>query len=88
MSVEIVHAGFDHLKFSIQTDIPDELRQTLHVAKLEAINSNGESLINFNGISFKVRRTGGAGFSVSSGEFGAEWYFQDPKKNPRTILAS
>lgn len=90
MTAEIVHAGFDYLKFSVQTDIPHDLRKTLQAAKLEAIKSNCESLINCRGLSFTVRRNGGAGFSVSSGELGAEWYFQDPqnkaKNNPGILI--
>lgn len=82
MKAEIVHSGFDGLKFTIETDIPPELRQVLFEAKAEATRTNRDTIIERNGIPFGVRRSGGMAFSVHTGDLGAEWYFLDPENRP------
>jgi hypothetical protein len=83
MDVEILHTGFDGLKFTITTDIPPGLRAVLAEAKAEAIRNNAETVIDQGGMPFAVRRTGGSAFSVHTGEYGAEWFFLDPENRPR-----
>lgn len=82
MNADILHSGFDGLKFTIQTDIPPELRSELAEAKAEAIKTNRDTVLEFGGIPFAVRRSGGAAFSAHTGEYGAEWYFLDPENRP------
>lgn len=82
MDAEILHSGFDGLKFTIQTDIPPALREQLAQAKAEATSTNSESIIDFGGNALSVRRTGGSAFSAHTGEYGAEWYFLDPENRP------
>lgn len=82
MSVDVLHSGFDGLRMTIQTDIGMELREVLVRAKAEAVRSNRDTVIDISGITFAVRRSGGMGFSVHTGEYGAEWYFLDPENRP------
>ena len=82
MTAEVLHAGFDGLKFTVTTDIPPELRSDLAEAKAEAVRTNADVVIERHGIAFAVRRSGGMGFSVHTGEYGAEWYFLDPENRP------
>lgn len=82
MSYEILHSGFDGLKFTITTDIPPELRAVLAEAKAEAVRTNADVEIARGGVDFAVRRSGGMAFSVHTGEYGAEWYFLDPENRP------
>ena len=82
MTAEVLHAGFDGLKFTVTTDIPPELRSDLAEAKAEAVRTSADVVIERHGIAFAVRRSGGMGFSVHTGEYGAEWYFLDPENRP------
>lgn len=77
--MDVLHSGFDGLKFTIQADIPPELRVALADAKAHAIKTNADSAITLNGIELAVRRSGGSAFSAHTGEYGAEWYFLDPE---------
>lgn len=82
MDADILHAGFDGLRFTVTTDIPPELRVELAEAKAEAVKRNVEVPIVRDGIAFAVRRSGGMAFSAHTGEYGAEWYFLDPENRP------
>ncbi|EDZ48114.1 conserved hypothetical protein [Rhodobacterales bacterium Y4I] len=82
MEADILHSGFDGLKFTIETDIPPELRAALADAKAEAIKTNRETVLEFGSVALSVRRTGGSAFSAHTGEYGAEWYFLDPENRP------
>ena len=79
MEADILHSGFDGLKFTVQTDIPPEFRAILAAAKGQAIKSNGDTPIMIGNIILSVRRSGGSAFSVHTGDHGAEWYFLDPE---------
>jgi len=79
MNADILHSGFDGLKFTVQADIPPELRGQLADAKTQAIKTNSECVIEFGKLALSVRRTGGSAFSAHTGEYGAEWYFLDPE---------
>jgi len=82
--MNIVHSGFDGLKLTIDTDIPGEFREALLAAKLCAAAQNTPEAILYNGIALQVRKAGGASaFSVSTGTYGAEWYFLDPQNKPK-----
>ena len=76
---DILHSGFDGLKFTIQADIPPELRKRLFDAKAQAIKINQDSILELNGVALAVRRTGGSAFSAHTGEYGTEWYFLNPE---------
>lgn len=78
----VLHSGFDGLRFTIQTDIPPELRAALADAKAQAIQSNADCPLTLHGIDLAVRRSGGSAFSAHTGEYGAEWYFLDPQNRP------
>jgi len=80
--MDVLHSGFDGLKFTIGTDIPPELRSRLAEAKAEAVKTNRNTVVDIGGVSFAVRRTGGSAFSVTTGTYGAEWYFLDPENRP------
>ncbi|UWR52660.1 hypothetical protein K4F84_15910 [Phaeobacter inhibens] len=82
MEADILHSGFDGLKFTVETDIPVELRTALAEAKALAIQTNAETLLEFGPVALSVRRTGGSAFSAHTGEYGAEWYFLDPENRP------
>ena len=83
MKAEILHAGFDGLKFTIQTDIPPTFREKLAEAKAHAVETNADCLLEICGVSLAVRRSGGSAFSAHTGEYGAEWYFLDPENRPQ-----
>ncbi|MFV1491225.1 hypothetical protein VWX97_04590 [Phaeobacter sp. JH18-32] len=82
MEADILHSGFDGLKFTVETDIPAEFRAALADAKAEAIKTNRETVLEFGSVALSVRRTGGSAFSAHTGEYGAEWYFLDPENRP------
>ena len=82
MNAEILHRGFDGLRFTVTTDIPSQLREELVAAKAEAIRTNADAMIERGGIAFAVRRKGGMAFSAHTGEHGAEWLFLDPENRP------
>jgi hypothetical protein len=80
--MDVLHSGFDGLKFTVDTDIPPELRSQLMDAKALAVATNRETAVLIGGLPFSVRRTGGSAFSVTTGTYGAEWYFLDPENRP------
>ncbi|UWR75331.1 hypothetical protein K4L04_12815 [Phaeobacter inhibens] len=82
MEADILHSGFDGLKFTVETDIPAEFRAALADAKAEAIKTNRETVLEFGSVALSVRRTGGSAFSAHTGEYGAEWYFLGPENRP------
>lgn len=82
MEADILHSGFDGLKFTVETDIPLELRNALAEAKAQAIQTNAETILEFGSVALSVRRTSGSAFSAHTGEYGAEWYFLDPENRP------
>lgn len=47
MSADILHSGFDGLKFTVETDIPPALREALAEAKALAIKTNAETVVEF-----------------------------------------
>jgi len=77
--MDVLHSGFDGLKFTIQANIPPEFRAALVDAKTHAIKANADSALTLNGVELAVRRSGGSAFSAHTGEYGAEWYFLDPE---------
>ena len=82
MKAEILHAGFDGLKLTLQADIHPAFRANLADAKARAVKTNRDCILEIGGISLAVRRSGGSAFSAHTGEYGAEWYFLDPANRP------
>ncbi|UWR79985.1 hypothetical protein K4K97_15510 [Phaeobacter inhibens] len=82
MEADILHSGFDGLKFTVETDIPPDLCTALAEAKARAVQTNAETVLEFGSVALSVRRTGGSAFSAHTGEYGAEWYFLDPENRP------
>jgi hypothetical protein len=79
MSVEILHSGFDGLKFTLQAEISPALRHELMEAKAYAKASNGEAEVKIGGLVLPVRAGGGSCFVTHTGDHGAIWMFQDPE---------
>ncbi|WP_328803219.1 hypothetical protein [Oceanomicrobium pacificus] len=76
---DILHSGFDGLKFTIQTDIPDAFRAQLASAKEHAKKSFADSQLQFGPFTLSVTNKGARGFTTHTGDFGAVWLFQDPQ---------
>ena len=85
MEADILHSGFDGLKFSVETDIPSDLRTALAEAKAQAIQTNAETILEFGSVALSVRRTGGSAFSAHTGPSGT---FSTRKIALQTIPAS
>lgn len=79
MTADILHSGFDGLKFTVQADIPPELREELVAAKQHAKESFGDCLVQFRDIALSVTNKGARGFTCHTGDMGAVWLFQDPE---------
>ena len=66
MDAEILHSGFDGLKFTLQTDIPPKLRAELDAAKEHAKQTYSDCLIDFGSVTLSVTSKGARGlFSTS-----------------------
>ena len=79
MDATILHSGFDGLKFTIQSDIPAELRSELADAKQHAKKTHSDCLLEFGKITLNVTNKGARGFTADTGDHGAIWLFQDPE---------
>ncbi|SMD13050.1 hypothetical protein [Primorskyibacter flagellatus] len=79
MDAQILHSGFDGLKFTIQTDIPPALRSELVAAKDLAKKTHSDCIVNFGTIKLSVTGKGARGFTAHTGDHGAVWLFQDPE---------
>ncbi|SLN64584.1 hypothetical protein ROA7450_03418 [Roseovarius albus] len=75
----ILHSGFDGLKFTIQADIPPELREKLTSAKAHAKETYSDCELKFGSVSLHVTNKGARGFTAHTGDYGAVWLFQDPE---------
>jgi hypothetical protein len=79
MEAQILHSGFDGLKFTIQTDIPPALRTELLSAKDHAKQTHSDCVLDFGSIKLNVTNKGARGFTAHTGDHGAVWMFQDPE---------
>ncbi|MBL4874300.1 MAG: hypothetical protein JKY41_13175 [Rhodobacteraceae bacterium] len=79
MNVDILHSGFDGLKFTLQTDIPPALREKLAFAKQYAKQNYSDCLVQFGSIALSVTSKGARGFTTHTGDLGAVWLLQDPE---------
>lgn len=79
MNAEILHSGFDGLKFTLQTDIPSALRVELASAKEHAKATHSDCIVQFGTITLNVTNKGARGFTAHTGDHGAVWLFQDPE---------
>lgn len=79
MDGQILHSGFDGLRFTIQTEITPELRKELAGAKTHARQSGNDCDLHFGDQVISVTRNGGRNFTCHTGELGAVWMFQDPE---------
>ena len=77
--MDILHSGFDGLKFTLQSDISTELCNELASAKDHAKKTHGDCLLQFGNISLNVTNKGGRGFTAHTGDHGAVWLFQNPE---------
>jgi hypothetical protein len=79
MNGQILHSGFDGLRFTIQTEITTELRKELAGAKDHARQSGNDCDLHFGDLVLSVTKNGGRNFTCHTGELGAVWMFQDPE---------
>ncbi|MBR9653530.1 hypothetical protein [Thalassovita aquimarina] len=90
MNAQILHSGFDGLKFTLQAQIPTNLRADLADAKHCAKRDNAEYVLDCGPVKFNVTGKGARGFTAHTGDHGAVWLFQDsddpiPNNPPITI---
>ena len=79
MNGQILHSGFDGLRFTIQTEITAELRKELADAKNHARQSGNDCDLDIGGQVLSVTKNGGCNFPCHTGELGAVWMFHDPE---------
>ena len=79
MEAVILHSGFDGLKFTVQADIPDTVRDKLAAAKEHAKQTHANCDVTFGAYSLSVSSKGARGFTAHTGDHGAVWMFQDPQ---------
>lgn len=77
MSVDILHAGFDGLKVTVEAFVSPNVRNILFAAKEEATATMRDASTNVNGFDVAVRRSGGKNISAHTGEYGAEMRLHD-----------
>ena len=78
MNGQVLHSGFDGLRFTVQTEITMELRTELAGAKTHARQSGSDCDLHFGNQVLSVTQGGGRNFTCHTGELGAVWMFQDP----------
>lgn len=77
----LLYSGFDGLDVSFQAQIRDELCVALETAKQRAQDRHEWAPFHWNGVEMLVSESGARGgyaFIVSTGEFGATWFFKKP----------
>ena len=79
MDAQILHSGFDGLRFTVQTEITSELRKEMALAKTQAKEHGHDIELRFGDVVLSVTRGGGRTFNTHTGELGAVWMFQDPE---------
>ncbi|MDG1084739.1 MAG: hypothetical protein P8P35_11640 [Planktotalea sp.] len=79
MDAQILHSGFDGLRFTIQTEITPELRKELFNAKAHSRKLGNDCDLQFGDTVLSVTKNGGRNFNCRTGELGAVWMFQDPE---------
>jgi hypothetical protein len=79
MDAQILHSGFDGLRFTVQAEITPELRKELAGAKTHAKQSFNDCDVSFGDVTLSVTKNGGRNFTCHTGELGAVWMFQDPE---------
>lgn len=79
MDAQILHSGFDGLKFTVQAEITPKLRKELMLAKVQAKEFGHDIELTFGEVRLSVTQKGGRTFITHTGELGAVWMFQDPQ---------
>ncbi|MCG3266597.1 hypothetical protein [Yoonia sp. I 8.24] len=79
MNGQILHSGFDGLRFTIQTEITVKLRNKLDEAKIHAEQSGSDCDLYFGNRVLSVTKKGGRNYNCHTGQHGAVWIFQDPE---------
>lgn len=79
MTAQILHSGFDGLRFTVQSEITPELRKELALAKAHAKEFGHDIELRFGDVLLSVTRGGGRTFNTHTGELGAVWMFGDPQ---------
>ncbi|WP_339693687.1 hypothetical protein [Celeribacter baekdonensis] len=79
MTAQILHSGFDGLRFTVQSEITPELRKELALAKAHAKEHGHDIELRFGDVLLSVTQKGGRTFNTHTGELGAVWMFGDPQ---------
>ncbi|MCT2541229.1 hypothetical protein [Sedimentimonas flavescens] len=79
MKAQILHSGFDGLRFTVQAEIGPELRKEVALAKAHAKEHRHDIELRFGDVLLSVTQAGGRTFNTHTGELGAVWMFQDPE---------
>lgn len=83
----VLYSGFDNLKLNLHAELPEELIEQLRAKQRTAQQTGAPVLLSAKRkdgsgeLIFTVRATGGTGFSLSTGETGAEIWIADPDRN-------
>jgi hypothetical protein len=88
MSADILHSGFDGLKFTIQTDIPPALRERLAEAKLRRLRPTAIALSNLEQPNWQFGAPADRHFPVTPASMAQNGTFWTLKTAPQTIPAS
>ena len=79
MDVQILHSGFDGLRFTVQTEIGPQLRAELAPAKAQAKERNCDIEVRLGNVTLTVSAKGNRTFVADTGDQGAIWFFEDPE---------
>lgn len=82
MNADIVHAGFDGLRVTVDALIPFSTSEILAAAKGQASQCKSAVPVTIGAREFAVRHTGNGAFSIHTGEYGAEFFLRDPASPP------
>ena len=79
--MEVIYRGFDGLDVSFSSQVPCEFCEELEAAKKHAQESRQPTPLCWNGVKMLVEESGARGgytFRISTGKFGATWFFKKP----------
>lgn len=90
--MEVLYRGFDGLEVSFASQISDDFCRALEDAKQNAQETHQATVLEWNGEKMLVSECGARGgyaYLVSTGQFGATWFFKKPNlRDPWGIRVS
>lgn len=72
MTADILHAGFDGLRVTVDAFVSPTVRKLLFATKEKSIATMRDSLVKVNDLEVAIRKSGGMAISAHTGEYGAE----------------